>query len=294
MTTDRTTDSTAAGADDSIPVDHPPVPGSALWVLAHPRPESLNGHLFRAGTEALASDRTVATSDLYAQGFDPVLGEQDLGRHAGRPGNLAQLAGDAYREGTADPSVRAEHEKLARAELLVIQFPLWWYGPPAILKGWLDRVLTDGFAYDDALDPELGIPRRYGDGGLTRRRALVVVTVGEDDRTLGPRGVSGDLDSLLFPLTHGALWYTGIETLALHVVHDADGIDADGVGHETRRLTDRLARIDAEPSRPYRRLRDGDYPADLRALHPDLAPGRTDLGIHRLHEEQHRAGSAAG
>ena len=243
-------------------------------MLAHPRPESLNGHLFRAGTEALAEQRSVATSDLYAQGFDPVLGEQDLGRSADRPGNLAQLAGEAYREGRAETAVRAEHGKLARSELLVLQFPLWWYGPPAILKGWLD-----------SLDAELGLPRRYGDGGLTRRRALVVVTVGEDARTLGPRGVSGDLDSLLFPLTHGALWYTGIETLDLHVVHDADGLDADGMRHETRRLTDRLARIDAEATRPFRRLRDGDYPADLRALHPDLAPGRTDLGIHRTSED---------
>jgi len=65
------------------------------------------------------------------------------------------------------------------------------------------------------------------------------------------------------------------------VIHDADGLGAEAVEHETRRLVDRIAGIDAEPSQPYRRLRDGDYPAQLRALHPDLAPGRTDLGIHR-------------
>lgn len=262
-------------------VDHPPIPGSALWVLAHPRQESLNGHLFRAGVQALSQNRDVATSDLYAQGFDPVLGEPDLGDLAGRPGNLAELAGQAYTRGQAPADVRAEHEKLARAELLVLQFPLWWYGPPAILKGWLDRVLTDSFAYDNELDPELGIPRRYGDGGLTGRRALVVVTAGEDERTIGPRGVSGDIDSLLFPVTHGALWYVGIDVLDLHVVHDADGLSTQGIEHETRRLRDRIAGIEVEPSRPYRRLRDGDYPSDLRALHPGLAAGRTDLGIHR-------------
>src|SRR5699024_2243835 len=61
----------------------------------------------------------------------------------------------------------------------------------------------------------------------------------------------------------------------LHVIHDADGLGAEAVEHETRRLVDRIAGIDAEPSQPYRRLRDGDYPAQLRALHPDLAPGRT-------------------
>lgn len=262
-------------------VDHPPTPGSALWVLAHPRHDSLNGQLFRDGVEELSRDHEVATSDLYAMGFDPVLGERDLGSPAGRPGNLARLAGEAYSRGQTAPEIRAEHEKLARAELLVLQFPLWWYGTPAILKGWLDRTLTDSFAYDAEIDPAHGMPRRYGDGGLTRRTALIVVTVGEDERTLGPRGVSGDLDSLLFPLTHGALWYVGIQALELHVVHDADGLDAAGAARETRRLRERIAALSTEQVRPFRRLRDGDYPSDLRALHPELLPGRTDLDIHR-------------
>lgn len=262
-------------------VDHPPTPGSALWVLAHPRHDSLNGQLFRAGVEVLSRDHDVAVSDLYAMDFDPALGEQDLGEPVGRPGNLAVLAGEAYSQGRLRPEVESEHTKLAAAELLILQFPLWWYGPPAILKGWLDRVLTDSFAYDNELDPELGIPRRYGDGGLTRRKALIVVTAGEDERTIGPRGVSGDLNSLLFPLTHGALWYVGIDVLDLHVVHDADNLSLAGAEHETRRLRGRLDGIDAERTRPYRRLRDGDYPSDLRALHPELLPGRTDLGIHR-------------
>ncbi|WP_147915478.1 NAD(P)H-dependent oxidoreductase [Ruania zhangjianzhongii] len=269
-------------------VDHPPTPRSALWVLAHPRHESLNGHLYRTGVETLARDRDVMTSDLYAQRFDPVLGERDLGELVGEPGNLAELAGQAYARGQAPPDVQAEHEKLARAELLVLQFPLWWYGPPAILKGWLDRTFTDSFAYDNEIDPVHGFPRRYGDGGLTRRKALIVVTVGEDERTLGPRGVSGDLDSLLFPLTHGALWYVGIEALDLHIVHDADSLGAGDVDREIRRLQERLARITTEPTRPFRRLRDGDYPSDLRALHPGLLPGCTDLDIHRAAAEASR------
>src|SRR5690625_5981823 len=71
-------------------VDHPPIPGSALWVLAHPRRQSLSGHLFRAGVQAMSRSRDVATSDLYAQGFDPVLGEHDLGEPVGRPGNRSE------------------------------------------------------------------------------------------------------------------------------------------------------------------------------------------------------------
>ncbi|HEX7351151.1 NAD(P)H-dependent oxidoreductase [Brachybacterium sp.] len=264
-----------------MPLAHPPVPGSALWVHTHPRRESLGGHLFRAGTEALSRTRTLHTSDLYSQRFDPVFGPSDLGPDPDAPGNLAVQAGRASQEGMASPEVLAEQAKLADAELLILQFPLWWYGPPAVLKGWIDRVFTEGFAYDGTLDPESGMPRRYGDGGLAGRRALVIVTAGDDSRTLGPRGLSGDLDALLFPLTHGALWYVGIDVLDLHVIHDADGLDAEGVGRETERLLTRLDGLAGEQPIPYRRLRDGDYPHDLRALDPVLLPGRSDLEIHR-------------
>ncbi|ANZ39861.1 NADPH-quinone reductase [Lentzea guizhouensis] len=257
---------------------HPPKPNTALWVYAHPRRDSLNDRLLQAGSKALSQRYEVAVSDLYAQGFDPVLSKRDLGDLGERPGNIAELAGEAYASGQLPVDVREEQAKLAAAELLVLQFPLWWYGPPAILKGWFDRVLTSGFAYGD-LDAELGVPRRYGDGGLVGRKALVVVTAGEDERSIGPRGISGDLDSLLFPITHGVLWYVGIETLDLHVVHDADSLGPEAVEREVERLVSRVGGLADERPRRFRRLRDGDYAA-TRALRDDLMPGRTDLGIH--------------
>lgn len=257
---------------------HPTTPRNALWVYAHPRRGSLNDHLFHEGTAALSERYEVGTSNLYAQRFNPVLGNDDLGDLGVNDGNIGTLAGEAYESGQLPADVREEQTKLAAAELLVLQFPLWWYGTPAVLKGWFDRVLTAGFAYGDA-DPELGVPRRYGDGGLAGRRALVVVTAGEDECSIGSRGISGDLDSLLFPLTHGVLWYVGIEALDLHVIHDADTLDADGVERETERLRARLRGVDTEPARRFRRLRDGEY-LGTRALREDLVPGRTDLGIH--------------
>jgi NAD(P)H dehydrogenase (quinone) len=259
-------------------ISHPPTPGTALWLYAHPRRGSLNDRLFQEGTATLAERYTVSTSDLHAQGFDPVLSNEDLGDLADTPGNIAELAGEAHTRGQLATDVSQEQAKLAEAELLVVQFPLWWYGMPAIMKGWFDRVLTNGFAYGD-LDPELGVPRRYGDGGLAGRRALIIVTAGEDARSIGPRGISGDLESLLFPLTHGVLWYVGIEALDLHVVYDADGLDPVGVEREVERLRERLQTVDTEPVRRFRSLRNGDY-RGTRALRPELMPGRTDLGIH--------------
>ena len=251
------------------------------WIYAHPQESSFNARLFRDGVEALSRDYDVETTDLYAQGFDPVLAAPDLGDPQGKEGNVVDLMGEAYAAGQLPPDVSEEQRKLRAADLVVIQFPLWWYGPPAILKGWFDRVLTNGFAYGP-VDPNTGLPLRYGEGLLSGRRALVIVTAGEDARSIGERGISGDLDSLMFPLTHGTLWYTGIEPLDLHVVHDADALDTAAVDHESARLVERLFRIgDESPSSPFRRLRDGDYHG-TRALREDLLPGRTDLGIHRV------------
>lgn len=259
-------------------ISQPATPGTALWVSAHARRDSLGERIFHEGTRALAESHTVLTSDLYAQNFDPVLRESDLGQLAGTDGNFAELLGEAYTAQQLPDDVRAEQRKVAEAELLVFQFPLWWYGMPAMLKGWLDRVLTAGFAHGD-IDEQTGLPLRYGDGGLSGRTALILVTAGDDARTLGPRGISGDLDALLFPLTHGALWYTGVASLPLHAIYDADEMSADTVEVEMARLRERLSQIGSERPQRYRRLQDNEY-RGTRALHTDLAPGRTDLGIH--------------
>ncbi|HXH33594.1 MAG TPA: NAD(P)H-dependent oxidoreductase [Plantibacter sp.] len=259
-------------------ITHQPDPATALWVSAHPTRDSFTGRLMQAGIDELSREYTVTTSDLYAQGFDPRLSERDLGAVPEGYRGVVDRMGDASAAGLVPEDVRQEQAKLAAASLVILQFPLWWYGPPAMLKGWFDRVLTNGFAYGDD-DPTTGIPRRYGDAPLAGRRALVIVTAGEDDRSIGSRGISGDIDSLLFPITHGTLWYTGIEALELHVVHDADGLDIDGMAQETERLTSRLRHLDAESPQAFRRLSDGEY-RGTRALREDILPGRTDLGIH--------------
>jgi len=100
-----------------------------------------------------------------------------------------------------------------------------------------------------------------------------------DERSIGPRGIRGDLESLLFPITHGVLWYTGIEVLDLHAVYDADALNSTQVDHEVKRLRERLDSLDTETPHRFRALRNGDY-RGTRALHADILPGRTDLGIH--------------
>ncbi|MFD0427747.1 NAD(P)H-dependent oxidoreductase [Streptomyces zhihengii] len=102
-------------------------------------------------------------------GWDPVVTAADYPDHTGRL-IVADASHEALASGRIAPEVRAEQEKLLRADALVVQFPLWWYGPPAILKGWFDRVLVKGLGY--------GTGERYGAGALAGKRALTVVTAG--------------------------------------------------------------------------------------------------------------------
>jgi NAD(P)H dehydrogenase (quinone) len=227
----------------------------ALWILAHPDPHSLNARLCQVGTEALrAAGWQVEESDLYATGWDPVL----------------------VKEG--GPDVEREQLKLQRADLVVLQFPLWWYGMPAILKGWIDRVFEAGFAYD-VIDPETGRARKYGDGGLVGKQALAVITAGDRPGSLEPRGISGSVEDVLWPLLHGTFWYTGMEALQPHLVTRARDLTSTDVERVESELTRRLEQISEDEPIPYLPLTDDFYDHAIRLL-PHVAPSETGIRAH--------------
>lgn len=255
---------------------------NALWVYAHPARRSLNAELYQAGTTALAATHTVTTSDLYAQDWDPRLSQRDIAGTSDTGETFSARTRDAYLAEGLPEDVRAEQAKLSQADLVVFQFPMWWHGMPAILKGWFDRVFVNGFAFG-VHDRETGRTLKYGEGGLAGRRALVITTAGDRPTSFQPRGLNGDIESLLFPLLHGTLWYAGITPLRPHLVSGADRPGWTGYADEVHRLTTRLKTIADEDPIPYRRLRDGDYDDD-RVLHHHILPDRTDLGVH-LHGE---------
>ncbi|GAB3482589.1 NAD(P)H-dependent oxidoreductase [Nocardiopsis coralliicola] len=250
-----------------------------LWLFAHPEARSLNGSLRDAGAAALrAAGHSVRESDLYAMEWDPVVRPGANGHDPAERFIVGDAAEHAFTGGTLDPEVRAEQEKLAWADTVVVQFPLWWYGMPAILKGWFDRVFTKGFAYGVA-DPATGRPVRYGEGPLAGKRALPVVTVGARPKSVGPRGVSGPLDEVLYPLTHGSFWYAGMSVLPTFTVYGADRATPADAAREAAALSARLLAARTEPPIPFRRQNGGDYDDDL-VLRPHVAPGQTGLSAH--------------
>ncbi len=130
----------------------------ALVVHAHPLTESYGSAVRDAAVRGLtAGGHDVDLLDLYAEGFVAAMTRREWLHHR---------TGDAPRP----PDVSAHGARLRAADALVLVYPTWWGGPPAILKGWFDRVWVDGVAY--VLDPGADRIRPL----LRNLRRLVVVT----------------------------------------------------------------------------------------------------------------------
>jgi NAD(P)H dehydrogenase (quinone) len=253
-----------------------------LIVYAHPEPRSLNGALKNLAVEALrAAGHAVEVSDLYAMGWKAVADGGDfLERDRHERLHYGRDSRRAHDGGSQSADIVAEQAKILRADALVLQFPLWWFAPPAILKGWIDRVFANGFAYGIGAYEGARYGLRYGEGRLVGKRALVSTTSGGLPLHYSDRGVHGAIDDLLFPLTHGTLYYAGIDTLQPFVVHGANRLDDAGFDAAAHAYRARLARLFTETPIAFRMQNSGDYDADLR-LRPDLEGESAGLAIHR-------------
>ncbi|MFG3491583.1 NAD(P)H-dependent oxidoreductase [Streptomyces sp. NPDC047972] len=253
-----------------------------LIVHAHPEPRSLNGSLKDLAVATLeGAGHEVRVSDLYAMNWKAVADAADYGAHASSPLRVARDSGRAFAAGALTPDVRAEQEKLLWADTVILQFPLWWYAMPAILKGWVDRVFTYRFAYGVGEHSDTKYGERYGEGTLAGRRALLSVTVGGPEAHYAARGINGPIDDLLFPIQHGILHYPGIEVLPPFVVHGADRMSAEEYPDVAKAWEQRLLTLETTEPIAFRRQNFGDYENPSLHLKTGLeAPGRTGFGLH--------------
>lgn len=138
-----------------------------LVILAHPRPGSFNHAIAGTAVETLRGlGHTVVFHDLYAEKFDPVLTAAELDKAAVIPPELERYC-----------------VEVERADGIVIVHPNWWSSPPAILRGWVDRVLRAGRAYRFEPDGRGGAHPV----GLLRARAAVVITTANTPQDLEER-----------------------------------------------------------------------------------------------------------
>ncbi|XP_069824637.1 NAD(P)H dehydrogenase [quinone] 1-like isoform X2 [Dendropsophus ebraccatus] len=181
----------------------------ALVVLAHPEHTSFNYAMKEAAVEALEKDGwEVAVSDLYAMKFNPLVSRDDITEKIQDPENFkyGPEAMNAWKEGRLSEDIVAEQKKLEAADLVIFQYPTFWFGLPAMLKGWFDRVLTQGFAYTL-------VSSWFDNGRLKNKKAVLSFTTGGMESMYTPTGIYGDINVILWPIQRGILSYCGFQVL---------------------------------------------------------------------------------
>lgn len=172
-----------------------------LTVIDHPDTGSLTHAVAARFTEgALKAGHTTETADLHAEGFSPVWSLADMAQFEDRP---------------MPEDVLAEQARIERCDALCLVFPLFWWGMPAMLKGWVDRVWSQGWAYDDVDDPDRSL--------LRDRTCVMLVPCGASPQSMAPNGYPGAIDKLW---RTGTLGYFGMKDKRIHLLHGSHGSDA--------------------------------------------------------------------
>lgn len=199
---------------------------NVLIVHAHPEPRSFTSALKDAAVQVLSNQgHLVFVSDLYQLGFDPVARRSDFSAPADEAHfRYNREGGAALARGTPEDkfagfeaSLADQMRRLDAADLVIFTSPVWWFSLPAILKGWVDKVLALNFAY--------GHTATYETGPLKGKRALLALTTGGPDEWYQETGVNGLLETNFYHVHHGVFWYCGMTVLEPFVAYAAGRAD---------------------------------------------------------------------
>jgi len=182
-------------------------------VFAHAESQSFNGALFRTAVETLqAIGHEVQVSDLYVMRFDPVSDRRNF-VSVKDPYYFKQQIEEMHATEVSGfaPEIEEEIQKLEWCDLMIWQFPLWWFGLPGILKGWVDRLFAMGRTYGDG--------RFYENGVFRGKRALISLTTGGPDEAYRKGGFNGDIGAILRPIQRGMLQFVGFDVLSPHIIY---------------------------------------------------------------------------
>jgi NAD(P)H dehydrogenase (quinone) len=176
----------------------------ALIVVAHPDPKSLSHAVaahFAEGVSLSAPGNTFEIADLMAEAFDPRFTAADLAVHR----RLAPPPAD----------VAAEQARIDRADALVLVFPVYWWSMPGLLKGWIDRVFANGWAFDFSPDAKLVKKLRH-------LRVHLVGVGGSDARTYARHGYA---DAMKTQIDHGIFDYCGACVVTSELLLESETLD---------------------------------------------------------------------
>jgi NAD(P)H dehydrogenase (quinone) len=237
---------------------------NVLIVFAHPEPKSFNGALKDLAVDTLTNaGHEVVVSDLYADGFAAAAGPADVTERANPERfDLGAEQAHAARTSGFSADIQREIDRVFTADLLLMQFPMWWFSLPAILKGWIDRVFAFGVTYD--------FGRTWDKGVLRGKRAMLSLTTSAPPNVFMPDGRSGDLERILWPIHGGVLALCGCQVLPPFVGYAVPWIDDEGRRDVLDAYQQRLLGLDHDAPLFFHKL--DEFGEDHR-MRPDVEPG---------------------
>ncbi|WP_440946127.1 NAD(P)H-dependent oxidoreductase [Methanosarcina sp. T3] len=191
-----------------------------LYVYAHPEPKSFNAAMKDTAIAALQEKgHEVKLSDLYAMEFNPVLKASDFPERKNPDFfNPFLEAIRASKTGAFSPDIKEEMEKVKWADLLIFQFPIYFTAMPAIMKGWIDRVLAPGFGFNPITNSA------YDTGLFKGKSAMLTFTTGSPKEVYSEGGTHGDIHKHLESITHCVFEFMGMKVLPSFTVYEASSM----------------------------------------------------------------------
>lgn len=218
-----------------------------LIVYAHPQINSFNTALKDIAIKTLQQQgHVIKISDLYAMNFKATADWKDFMINPAIMPTQYSIAGEyATAHESLAKDILVEQEKLRWCDLLILQFPFWWFSMPAILKGWFDRVFTKGFAYEDG--------KWFDSAPLTGRKALVVTTTQGPEVVYQSDTVNGPMNLLLQPIHH-TLHFTGFATYRAFISYGVMDDDEQKRQNYLQGYAKRLSQLERETLTPVPKL----------------------------------------
>jgi NAD(P)H dehydrogenase (quinone) len=215
---------------------------NVLIVYAHHEPTSFTSAMKNLAVEVLSAQKhNVVVSDLYGQGFNPAAQKWDFVTTTGGHFNYMLEQRHAARLDLAfSPDIVGEIQKISAADLILFVSPIWWFSVPSILKGWFDRVLAMGVAWDGG--------KIYENGMLRGKQAMFIGSAGGPEAYYKPDGKhKSTAQQILHPINHGTLAFCGLNVHEPFMALNVLGVDEQGREKLLKDLQFRLENMFTSP-----------------------------------------------
>lgn len=215
---------------------------NVLIIYAHHDPASATAAMKNTAASVFTElGHSVKESDLYGKGFQAAMQKWDFNTISTKNYDYHHEQQNAVgNDWSFAVDIVEQMQLLKEADLVVFSFPLFWSSPPAILKGWFERVLSKGFAWSDY--------SHYETGMLRKKQALLLVETNEPKEAYAAEGLQKiSLTDTLWPVLHNTLGYCGMDVYEPFAIYSASEMGDSVRSAELQKLTEYINSLWTNP-----------------------------------------------